>query len=103
MRVDLARALLSEDELIVFDEFTSLLDRTVARNLCIAISKAVKMLHKKFIAVTCHYDVAQFLQADWNFDTFKMSMFSPKARDTKNLQYADVNVPSGNILCVITI
>lgn len=42
MRVDLARAMLSEDELFVFDEFTSVVDRNVAQIASFAIQKAIR-------------------------------------------------------------
>lgn len=60
MRVDLARALL-EKNFVVFDEFTSVVDRQVAQTACIAINKAIKKTNKKFIAITCHYDVLNYL------------------------------------------
>lgn len=58
MRVDLARALLEKD-FIVFDEFTSVVDRQVAKTACIAINKAIKNTNKKFIAVSCHKDIIE--------------------------------------------
>ena len=73
MRVDLARALLEKD-LICFDEFTSVVDRNVAETICLAISKCLEHYpNKKFIAVTCHYDILQWLQPQWVFDTNKMA------------------------------
>jgi GNAT superfamily N-acetyltransferase len=72
MRVDLARALCSKKDLVVFDEFTSVVDRNVAKIGSAAVSKAIKRTDKKFIAVTCHYDVADWLEPDWIFDTNKM-------------------------------
>lgn len=59
MRVDLARALLEKD-FVVFDEFTSVVDRTVAKTACIAVNKAVKRTGKKFVAVSCHYDILEY-------------------------------------------
>ena len=50
MRVDVARALLQNDK-VCYDEFTSVVDRTVAKNLCIALNKYLKQSEKKFIAV----------------------------------------------------
>lgn len=75
MRCDLARAVLEENELIVFDEFTSVVDRTVAKTGSSAIHKAIKRLNKKFIAVSCHRDIIEWLQPDWIFDTDKMKFF----------------------------
>ena len=57
MRVDLARKMLSSD-FVVFDEFTSVVDRQVAKVMSIAISKAIKRYpEKKFVAIGCHFDV----------------------------------------------
>ena len=46
MRVDVARALLQNDK-VVYDEFTSVVDRTVAKNLCIALNKYLKQSDKQ--------------------------------------------------------
>jgi len=66
-RADLARALLSSAELVVFDEFTSVVDRTVAKVAAYATSKAVRTGNfcKRFVAVSCHDDVKQWLEPDW--------------------------------------
>jgi len=77
MRVDIARALCLDQQLIVFDEFTSVVDREIAKVSAFAISKAVSRSNKKFIAVTCHYDVVDWLQPDWVFCTDTME-FSRK-------------------------
>lgn len=82
MRVDLARLLLEKD-FIVFDEFTSVVDRQVAKTSCIAINKAIKKTNKQFIAVTCHYDVIEYLQPDWIFDTNQMKQLFQLAHDHK--------------------
>ena len=74
MRVDLARALLERD-FICFDEFTSVVDRNVAQTASVAINKAVKKTGKKFIAVSCHYDILEWLQPDWVLDTNTMQSF----------------------------
>lgn len=68
MRCDLARAL-TEDGLVVFDEFTSVVDRTVARIGSAALAKTVrKRPDKQFIAVTCHEDVIEWLAPDWTYE-----------------------------------
>ena len=77
MRVDIARALCLDSPLIVFDEFTSVVDREIAKVSAYAISKAVRRSKKKFIAVTCHYDVVDWLEPDWVFCTDTME-FSRK-------------------------
>ena len=73
MRVDLARAILSEQNMFVFDEFTSVVDRNVAQIGSFAMQKAIRKTNKQFIAVTCHYDVEDWLLPDWVFDTDSMT------------------------------
>ena len=67
-RVELARCLLEYEGLFVFDEFTSVVDRTVAKVGAHAFQKAVRRSGKQFVAVTCHYDVEEWLQPDWVLD-----------------------------------
>lgn len=73
MRVDLARAILEKENLFVFDEFTSVVDRNVAKIGSFAMQKAIRKTNKKFIAVTCHFDVEDWLLPDWVFDTNSMT------------------------------
>jgi ABC-type ATPase with predicted acetyltransferase domain len=64
--------------LVVFDEFTSVVDREIAKVSAYAISKAVRRSNKKFIAVTCHYDVVDWLDPDWVFCTDTMELSRKK-------------------------
>ena len=80
MRAQIARAMLEDKELIVFDEFTSVVDRVVAQVSSIAISKRIRKQDKKFIAVTCHHDVEQYLDPDWVFNTDEMRFYERKER-----------------------
>lgn len=103
MRVDLARALL-ENDTIIFDEFTSVVDRNIAQTMSIAVNKTVKKMNKKFIAVSCHYDVAEWLQPDWIFDTNEMKMVFQFAQDKKkNLSLKNVGENNGENLASIII
>jgi ABC-type polar amino acid transport system ATPase subunit len=73
MRVDIARALCLPQNVVVFDEFTSVVDREVAKIASYAISKAIRHdKGEKFVAVTCHYDVVDWLDPDWVFCTDTM-------------------------------
>lgn len=75
-RCDLARALSlarlegGENRIIAFDEFTSVVDRTVAKVASAALSKGIRSrsIPGRFVAVTCHYDVAEWLEPDWILD-----------------------------------
>lgn len=96
MRVDIARALVLEQPLIVFDEFTSVVDREVAQVSAYAISRAVRKAQKRFIAVTCHYDVIDWLEPDWVFTTDTMEFSKKKVAGPKSAStYADAAWISG--------
>jgi GNAT superfamily N-acetyltransferase len=60
---------------VVIDEFTSVVDRTVARVASAAIAKTIRATGasaracaRRFVAVTCHYDVIDWLSPDWICD-----------------------------------
>jgi ABC-type glutathione transport system ATPase component len=67
-RASVARSL-ADDGLVVVDEFTSTVDRTVAKIASHAVQKAVRQRGRQLVAVTCHYDVIEWLQPDWVYDT----------------------------------
>jgi len=64
-RVRLARLLAEEHPLTIVDEFTSTVDRTVARIGSAALARTVRRREQKFVAITCHEDVEAWLQPDW--------------------------------------
>ena len=110
MRVDLARSILEDRELIVFDEFTSVVNREVAKTASFAISKAVKAQNKKFIAVACLKDIIEWLEPDWIYDTDSKSFFIARESSTapkSSLKYigltTHIKSKSGKFLDVITI
>jgi hypothetical protein len=62
-RVEVARHLLEGGDPIMIDEFTSVIDRQVAQIGSHAVQKYVRRQKRKFVAVTCHYDLIDWLQA----------------------------------------
>jgi GNAT superfamily N-acetyltransferase len=72
-RADLARAILERPDPIVIDEFTSVVDRQVAQIGSYAVQKFVRARKRKFVAVTCHYDVQEWLQPDWILEPATMA------------------------------
>jgi energy-coupling factor transporter ATP-binding protein EcfA2 len=66
-RVGLARLLAAAEagQVIVVDEFTSTVDRTVAQVGSAALARTVRRRKQQFVAVTCHEDVEAWLQPDW--------------------------------------
>jgi ABC-type ATPase involved in cell division len=64
-RARLARLLAECPGLAVMDEFTSVVDRTVAQIGSHALAKTVRARKQRFVAVTCHEDVEAWLNPDW--------------------------------------
>jgi ABC-type transport system involved in cytochrome c biogenesis ATPase subunit len=64
-RVLLARLLAEAPELAVLDEYSSVVDRTVARIGSSALARTIRQCGQRFVAVTCHDDVEDWLQPDW--------------------------------------
>ncbi len=75
-RCDMARLLLAcGDQVAVMDEFTSVVDRQVAKVGSAAIAKAVRAKGgRKFVAVSCHYDIDEWLTPDWVVDMATCSL-----------------------------
>lgn len=68
MRAELARLILESNKPVLYDEFTSVVDRQVAKIGSAAIQKFIRKENKQFIAVSCHYDIEAWLEPDWVYD-----------------------------------
>jgi ABC-type protease/lipase transport system fused ATPase/permease subunit len=70
-RANLARALLTGGEFVVYDEFSSVVDRQVAKVASAAVSKSIRkgIVAARFVAVCCHSDILPWLEPDWVLDT----------------------------------
>ena len=66
-RANLARQLRNG---AVVDEFTSVVDRSVAKSCSAALSRYIKNsdIHSVVFA-SCHYDIIEWLEPDWVYDT----------------------------------
>lgn len=66
-RADLAQVL---KDGAVIDEFTSVVDRNVAKAASVGLRRFVDRYNLKHVVVaSCHYDIIEWLQPDWVFDT----------------------------------
>lgn len=75
-RADLAKALSDcKDDIILIDEYTSVVDRNVAKAMSNALQKYVRKFNKKIIVATCHYDIFEWLQPNWIYDLNKGGAF----------------------------
>lgn len=104
-RASIARALAETDGLVVVDEFTSVVDRQVAKVASHTVQKAVRRGGRQFVAVTCHYDVIDWLQPDWVYDvaanSFAWRQVQPHPRSSSASTRSIT--PSGRCFAAITI
>lgn len=70
MRVDVARSIF-ENDYIIIDEFTSVVDRDIAKIICMCVKKLIVKKQKKVIFVSCHKDFLEWLEPDWFYDIDK--------------------------------
>jgi energy-coupling factor transporter ATP-binding protein EcfA2 len=82
-RTQLAYAMMSA-ELCVFDEFTSVVDRTVAKACAMCVAKYARKNGKRFVAVSCHHDILEWMEPDWVIDMTDSS-FSRRSLRRPNL------------------
>jgi energy-coupling factor transporter ATP-binding protein EcfA2 len=68
-RADLARILCEAPPRIVIDEFTSVVDRQIAKIGALAFQKAWRRTGGQAVLLSCHYDILEWTEADWVFDT----------------------------------
>ncbi|WP_051331779.1 GNAT family N-acetyltransferase [Methylocaldum szegediense] len=64
-RATVARLILESKELVLIDEFTSVVDRQVAKICSAAVQKLVRRQKKRLVAISCHDDIIDWLEPDW--------------------------------------
>ena len=70
-RAEVAKRVSSEDGVILVDEYTSVVDRNVAKSMSNALQKYIRKEKKQIILATCHYDIFEWLRPDWIYDLNK--------------------------------
>lgn len=67
-RAEAALKMSSKNNLTVIDEWTSVVDRTVAKVMSKSVRKFVDKHNKQIILLTCHKDILDWLEPDWVID-----------------------------------
>jgi len=52
-------------EVVLIDEYTSVVDRDVAKAMSFALQKYIRKTNKRIILASCHYDIMEWLMPDW--------------------------------------
>ena len=75
-RCELARRMLEDQRPVVtIDEFTSDVDRQVAKIGAFAVAKYARANSRKMVCASCHYDIIDWLEPDWVFEPASSSFF----------------------------
>jgi ABC-type lipoprotein export system ATPase subunit/GNAT superfamily N-acetyltransferase len=61
----------NDNEIVLIDEFTSVVNRDVAKSMSFAIQKYIRRNNKKVIFASCHYDIFEWLMPDYILSTEK--------------------------------
>jgi ABC-type thiamine transport system ATPase subunit len=98
-RANVARSLVSDRPVVAIDEWTSVVDRTVAKIASAAIAKAIRRTDRKLVAVGCHYDVIDWLQPDWvlHMPEGRIDRRSVQPRPAIELQISRVDRSAWNV------
>lgn len=84
-RAGLARLICDAPDKVIVDEFTSVIDRQIAKIGASAFAKAWRKNGKKqIILLSCHYDIIEWLQPDWVYDT-RVSEVKKKSQNDRLL------------------
>ena len=68
-RAGLARLITEAPDEVIVDEFTSVVDRQIAKIGAMAFCKSWRRNKgKKVVLLSCHYDIIEWLQPDWVYD-----------------------------------
>lgn len=68
-RANLARLIVEAPSRAVVDEFSSVVDRQIAQIGAGAFAKAWRRTQGQVVLLSCHYDILDWVQPDWVFDT----------------------------------
>ena len=68
----------NNDEIILIDEYTSVVDRDVAKAMSVALSKYIRRTNKRIVLASCHFDIMEWLQPDWIYSPLKKRLETPR-------------------------
>lgn len=94
-RAGLARIMVDKPDRVIIDEFTSVIDRQIAKVGAAALQKAWRRdgSGKKIVLISPHYDILDWIQPDWVVDTkdYTFTRRSPSRRPEIDLQIWKTN------------
>ncbi len=106
-RAGMARLIVDAPNEVVVDEFTSVVDRQIAKIGAMAFSKGWRKNNgKKIVLLSPHYDIVEWLQPDWCYNTNTQELkkkSKSKIVQKSNLKYSRQTQVTGVFLKSIII
>lgn len=97
-RAEAALLMSLNKDLGILDEWTSVVDRTVAKVMSYCIQKHARTQNKKIILLSCHYDVIEWINPDWIIDCNKQEYNNRRHlwRDFKRTEQIQFDIRESN-------
>lgn len=86
-RARMAMELSFKKNIHFIDEFTSVVNRDVAKSTSTSISKFIRRENKKVVFASCHDDIIPWLQPDWIFNSETGNMSKKKSMNDQDPEY----------------
>lgn len=82
-RAKVCKKISEKRDLYIFDEWTSVVDRSVASVMSHALQKYSRRNNMRVIVLSCHYDVEDWLNPDWIIDCNEQSFINRRDKVEK--------------------
>lgn len=80
-RAEAVMLMTQDKEMVFIDEWTSVVDRTVAKAMSLCLHKYAKRNNKRVVILSCHQDIIEWLKPDWAIDCNVQKFMLPKSDD----------------------
>jgi ABC-type Mn2+/Zn2+ transport system ATPase subunit len=80
-RAEAALLMTQNEGITVIDEWTSVVDRTVAKVMSHCVQKHARKQNKQIVILSCHHDIIEWVKPDWLIDCNKQEFQLPASND----------------------
>lgn len=97
-RAEAALLMSMNKEIVVIDEWTSVVDRTVAKVMSHCVQKHARKNNKKIIILSCHQDIIDWVKPDWMIDCNDQLFKKPNQEGFFLPEKKNLNSQSGQLI-----
>lgn len=97
-RAEAALMMTVNNEIVLIDEWTSVVDRTVAKAMSHCVQKFARKFNKKIILCSCHYDILEWVKPHWLIDCNKQEFCLPQSDGFFLPSGTNLNSASGKLI-----